>query len=471
MSRLHFVDAVALSRAPDFGSIAACETLQTWLGLPQHLPFIIDDDGIPIRSVNSWLSQLHADGSLSSLTWKAYAQDWLDWYRFLDNRGIDPLSATGDHIKHYHSERRIGVPDLDRVLEATSWNRMVASLDSYYKWALQKKLIERVPFTYREVRIHTGQGGSAKVERNMAKEKGARQHATLKWLEKDYLRTFLDVGITGLLPTGEEDPTFRGQNTARNRAFAELLATAGLRVQEASHLLTTEIPEVPKNPVKFVRMELPASICKGQKARWVLVPPSTLRSLHSYMRLERGAPTTARTRSWIPDRPLTTVALDAHRSRIDGRTIHLSDITASQRRQLVSPQGTSPLLFLQSDGSPMLEWERVFANASTRCRRYDSWFPWVTPHTLRHTFAIHMLHWLIEQVAQAVVLRQETADIVILGGYWRVHDPLTTVRDLLGHASVVTTQIYLHAIDATRLYANIMDEEEASNEGKGNPHG
>jgi integrase len=82
-----------------------------------------------------------------------------------------------------------------------------------------------------------------------------------------------------------------------------------------------------------------------------------------------------------------------------------------------------------------------------------------------------MLHWLIEQVAQAVVLRQETADIVILGGYWRVHDPLTTVRDLLGHASVVTTQIYLHAIDATRLYANIMDEEEASNEGKGNPHG
>ncbi|HEX8599524.1 MAG TPA: site-specific integrase [Chloroflexia bacterium] len=270
MSRLPFVDAVALSRAPDFGSIAACEKLQTWFGLPQHLPFIIDDEGVPIRSVNSWLSQLHADGSLSYLTWKAYAQDWLDWYRFLANRGIDPLSATGDHIKHYHAERRIGVAGLDRVLKATSWNRMVAALDSYYKWALQKELIERVPFTYREVRIYTSQGGSTKVKLNMAKEKGARQHATLKWLEKDYLRTFLDVGITGLLPTGEEDPTFRGQNTARNRAFAELLATSGLRVQEASHLLTTEIPEVPKNPVKFVRMELPASICKRQKARWVL---------------------------------------------------------------------------------------------------------------------------------------------------------------------------------------------------------
>jgi site-specific recombinase XerC len=39
---------------------------------------------------------------------------------------------------------------------------------------------------------------------------------------------------------------------------------------------------------------------------------------------------------------------------------------------------------------PMAAWEAVFMRASARCRRFGLDID-VTPHMLRHTFAVHML--------------------------------------------------------------------------------
>src|SRR3546814_1473055 len=69
----------------------------------------------------------------------------------------------------------------------------------------------------------------------------------------------------------------------------------------------------------------------------------------------------------------------------------------------------------------------------------------ISPHQLRHTFAVHMLALLIQQRLSEAALPAGPVESyrLILG------DPLQQVQRLLGHASLTTTYIYLDHI-ATR---------------------
>lgn len=64
---------------------------------------------------------------------------------------------------------------------------------------------------------------------------------------------------------------------------------------------------------------------------------------------------------------------------------------------------------------------------------------YVTPHQLRHTFAVHMLAMLIQHR-----LRDAALPAGSMEGYRQfLGDPLQQVQRLLGHASLATTYIYL----------------------------
>ncbi len=155
----------------------------------------------------------------------------------------------------------------------------------------------------------------------------------------------------------------------RDRAILELLYSTGMRVTELVGLLLR-------------RLDLENGSClilgKGGKERYAPIGRAALEGLRRYLRDVRPR-------------------LDKGRSR--GR------------------------VFLNQRGGPLSRaWAwRIVRDAARRAGISRA----VSPHTLRHTFATHML--------------EGGADLI-------------TVQEILGHAHIVTTEIYTH-LDLTRLGA------------------
>jgi site-specific recombinase XerD len=123
--------------------------------------------------------------------------------------------------------------------------------------------------------------------------------------------------------------------------------------------------------------------------------------------------------------------------------------------------GIAPMsLWLTEQGMPMTSdaWEAIFAQASARCRRlgYDLY---VTPHMLRHTFAVHMLAQLIRAQIGALFERPPDDPSLRADAYRRLAgDPLRTLQKLLGHATITSTYIYLdNVLEAQALVDDALD--------------
>ncbi|WHT15590.1 hypothetical protein N8J89_20810 [Crossiella sp. CA-258035] len=96
----------------------------------------------------------------------------------------------------------------------------------------------------------------------------------------------------------------------------------------------------------------------------------------------------------------------------------------------------------------------MFRRTSRRVReRFEPRFPLVHPHRLRHSFAIHTLEKLVSgYYRQAAALVADAGADAGLALYLTKADPLAVLRDLLGHSSVTTTELYLRRLDVTRVY-------------------
>jgi site-specific recombinase XerD len=455
LTSVFFIEAEALGRWDGVGTVAAAERWLADLGLPDGMPFVLRSDGSPDRVSNRWLASLPTHGCRSSSTWRAYALNWAEWARFLDARGVAPLGATAEDVAAFYAAQRLD-PGGASVARAT-WNRKVAALENFYRWAIDQALTTSSPFVYRDAWARGSDGVVRSVRRNLAKERAGRPHATLRWLESDRLAFFLRVGLGGLLPDGSEDPTFTGRNAGRNRAFGELLAASGLRAQEASYLLVHELPAADGPRDRLVALNVPGAIAKGGVPRRTIVSTAALRMIESYVRLERP---TGRG-GWSLVGALRVGEATADGGRVEGRLVRWATVDVHARARLVE-DGVAVTWALSAAGGPMVDWSGVFARATDRCRAFEPGFPRVTPHTLRHTFAVHTLRRLVSQTVKRVREYEDDPALDVLAGYWRVHDPLLALRDLLGHASVTTTQVYLHAIDPTRLLASVDEKLEAS---------
>lgn len=426
-------------------TITVCERREAE-GLDAHVPLIMQGDGLYDSDLDRFFLDLPLTGVRSRHSLRAYAYDVAVWLRFLDSTGKTVWSASRNDVAAYHRARRRG--EAAHRVSAASWNRAVASLDRLYRWAEQNGLIAEAPFSRRAVwrPAHGGCRGMI-AARNDAYERGAKR-SDVRFVTMEDYRIFREVGLRGLAPDGAERPGARDRNGLRNALFADLLVTTGLRLEEASGLIAAEVAAIDRDDdqAQQLWMRLPAPLTKGDRGRSVLIPRRLLRQIAAYIAVERASAVgkfAARRGADRIERPIYVAPTAL------GRMFDIC--TPEERLRLVICDGDGTprepaALWLTEVGQPVLpnSWEMTFTRACRRCE--ENGFPLsISPHQLRHTFAVHMLALLIQQR-----LREAALPMGPVEGYRLIlGDPLQQVQRLLGHASLTTTYIYLDHI-ATR---------------------
>jgi integrase len=143
-------------------------------------------------------------------------------------------------------------------------NRSVAVLEKLYQWAVLEGLVASSPFTHRRRATAVGRGRIA--ARNDAFERCAKR-SDARFVSLEDYRRFRDIGLRGLAPDGVERPGARDRNGLRNALFAELLVATGLRLEEASSLLASEVDALQQadSSDHQIWFELPAGLTKGDR--------------------------------------------------------------------------------------------------------------------------------------------------------------------------------------------------------------
>jgi integrase len=286
----------------------------------------------------------------------------------------------------------------------------------------------------------------------------------ITWLPPSSYRRWRDVGVRGYTTAGLPDDRFRGRWAGRNAAFCDLMVRSGLRLSEQAALSVFEVP-LERGAGGYQRFWLPPALAKGGSARWVYVPASVIADLVAYAGIDRaeviGQAREAgryariyRPLVVVPDRQ-HPVAVE-HRGDGVGQRVKVASLDVEDRRRLLieGPDGLEPAGFWLSEyGLPVAvpTWKHMFSLANARCRRMGLELH-AHAHLLRHTFAVVTLEQL--QRGHITALAELTPEQ--RGQYTRVFgDPLDWVRRRLGHRSVTTTQIYLHALAELEMHTRM----------------
>nr|WP_172691079.1 MULTISPECIES: site-specific integrase [Rhizobium/Agrobacterium group]ASK43680.1 integrase [Agrobacterium radiobacter]ASK43810.1 integrase [Rhizobium rhizogenes] len=467
MPHLYFTDLTALRRpalvdgVPHELSEEVIEAAERF-GLVDGMPFILGDDGSYDHDLNRFFRACPTMGVRSLNSLRAYALDILVWLRFLtERRGSKSVwSADREDIAAFHEARRLSAPS--HRISAASWNRAVAALDKLYRWAVEEKLIAKTPFTYRQIWTRAIDRRAISVEVNMARESAARK-GDMRFVSLERYLLFRDVGLLGRLPDGQEDPTWRGRNSARNALFAELLVTTGLRLQEASHLLTAELLlPTAQDGQRSVPFRLAAPTAKGEKGREIRLPSRVLARLLDYREVERANAVTRwhERRSWMRiETPLLVGTHDDRTFHLGRDRVRLDRFSPKERDRLLHRDNLEPMMLWLTEGGlpmPMSSWQAVFRRASERCRSFGLDIE-VTPHMLRHAFAVHMLTLLLrEQIGWMLEERMGSMS----PAYRRlIGDPLLKLQRLMGHSRIESTYIYLDHLDDSQALVDAAVEQ------------
>ncbi len=151
------------------------------------MPFILDNDGAYDLRLNQFLRELPTMGVRAEKSWLAYARDLVTWARFLaEQRDRTVWEAEQADVAAYHRARRLGPPET--AISSNTWDRGIATLDKFYRWATANGHVSRPPFSYRAPRSSAFLPGRRQPEPvNLAKERRGRRRPPGFVSVEDYL--------------------------------------------------------------------------------------------------------------------------------------------------------------------------------------------------------------------------------------------------------------------------------------------
>lgn len=424
-------------------------------GIPLGSPFLISPDFSYDAELNEFFYS--ADMLPTSINTRVgYARDMMLFLNFLHRArsGIGWENATEEDHRAYLIWRRQD-PDGPRVSGAT-WDREVSAQNRFYRWQLSRGRVAQNPVPQRAQRARPGAHNRHQTGQTAATYSHDARRDRIRWLPAPAYRRWRDVGLRGYTAEGLPDAHFRGRWATRNATFTDLLVRTGLRLTEQASILTMEVPTAAS--YTYPRFWLAESVAKGGSARWVYVPKGVLREIESYQTVDRRLVVqAARARGQYSkagtglldanSRFVTTTSKDGMRFRTP-----ITHFSPEERRGLFveSEEGYEPAaLWLTERGDPMAvsTWQDMFRVANQRCTTHGVQLT-AHAHLLRHTFAVLTLEQL--QRGHIAALGGQTPQQ--RGQYVRAFgDPLDWVRRALGHRSVTTTQVYLHALEELEM--------------------
>ena len=433
------------------------DEMEQQLDIPRGTPILVSPTGqIDPRLTHFFSSPTFAQLSAGSRL--SYGKDLRLWLAYLDSRGTDWADASQQDLLRYKVWRRRR--DLNpAAVSGTKWNRERAALLKLYRWASHPA---------RAYVLLNPLSGDEDIALELYDKDAVSSR--VKWATPRTYRLWRDVGVLGYHTNGRRDDSWRGRNSTRNRAFVDLLFGSGLRNQEASSLLTVELPEgAESDSLHEARVSRETA---KRRARAFYLLDDSLKRVREYERTTRAAAVRRGRRlgnysgtEWIHVSNVRASRFQA--LYFEGAWHDVNDIPITQRRRLllVNEEGQEPLwLWLREDGLPFdpTSWDGVFDAANERVERVMSAEGHrtvvLTAHSLRHSFALFMLvalHRSIDRKYGEAPTRGKDYEVDRYRLAWDI------VRDLLGHASITTTkETYLEPVNGIRLQEMLANDTD-----------
>ncbi|MCT1378276.1 tyrosine-type recombinase/integrase, partial [Microbacterium sp. p3-SID337] len=398
--------------------------------VPDRTPFLAELSGEveSLKYVNSYLRAAAQQRAYPLPTLRSQhataLRRLIEFVRAQRDPGADLVDVTREDLFDFSDMRQLR-------LRASSWNNELSIVGNAFRYALEVGWIARDPIA---------RWGATRRLTMKAKETYVRR---IRFLKEDQARFFLEAGLRADGAAAEARTAY----PERDYAFGLTLVSTGLRRHEAALLLNAEIPRTvgPSGVHTFWR------VGKNGRSREIWIADALALAVDHYRLVEREYLVQRAQRQLRKARregrlPIVEPVEGAKelRFRVNGVSMRTEQMGDDLRRRAVHirPDGVlDPLaLFVMQGGHGPSKnrFNETFNDASERVAlfgpRQDA--PpahlSVTPHVLRHTFAVRMLAALMRH-------GRETA------GDPNIHltQPLLVVQELLGHARRDTTELYL----------------------------